>query len=250
MKRITPEQYNHAPREQMQGGAKHEGGHHVIRYRILNDTAYQEETPFDLLQALERLRESQATARVFLGDPKTGLDWNEECDVVGRIGRSSGRIKIPLLVPPGDDRGPGLLDHCIVRLVKVRGRKELYRHPGYRCRDLRIQDEPCQGRPDLKATVYRDSQEIARFQSRNEAAHWVQFMRGEVTTAFNPKTQSAKRAQRARELLARLDLPQEESLVEMLADLRHYCYRHKLDFAQAAEAATQQFKLELQGIYP
>ena len=250
MKPITPEQYHHAPREQMQGGAKPEGVHHVIRYRIINGTAYHEETPFDLVQILERLREGRATARVFLGDPETGLDWNEECDVVGRIGHSTGRIKIPLLVPRDDDGGVGLLDHCIVRLVQIRRSQELYRHPSYRCRDFRIEDEPCEERPDLKATVYRDGQEIARFQSRNEAAHWVRFMRGEVTTAFNPKAQSVKRAQRARELLARLGLPKEESLIELLADLRHYCRRHRLDFAQTAAAATRHFEIELHGIYP
>lgn len=250
MKAITQERYDQAPRAQEQGGVNPDGGYHIITYRLINGTAYHVTTPLDVVQALESLRASQAMTRVFLGDPETGVDWNEECDVVGRIGRSTGRIKIPLLVPRNDDGGPGLLDHCIVRLVQVSSGQELHRHPRYHCRNFRIEDETCPGRPELRVTVYRDGEEVARFESRKEAAHWIRFMCGEVMTAFDPKAQSAKRAERAKQMLARLVLPQDESIVEMLADLRHYCHRHRLDFAEAAEVANRQFNTELQGIYP
>jgi hypothetical protein len=250
MKAITPEQYHQAPREQRQGGAKPEGGQHVIEYRILNGTAYHAATPLAVVQVLEQLRASRAIVRVFLGETETGLDWNEECDTVGRVDRSTGRIKIPLLVPPNDSGGPGLLDHCIVRLLQARNGRELYRHPQYRCRDFRIEDEPCAGHPDLRATVYRAGEVIARFQSRVEAEHWVRFMRGEVMTSFDPKTQSAKRAERARQMLAPLVLPEAEALVELLADLRHYCFRHRLDFGEAIARATRDFETERHGLYP
>ena len=250
MKAITQEQYDQAPRAREPGGAKPEGGYHLITYRLINGTAYHEATPLDVAQALESLRASQAMTRIFLGDPETGQDWNEECDVVGRIGRSTGRIKIPLLVPRHEDGGPGLLDHCIVRLVQVGSGQELQRHPRYHCRNFGIQDETCLERPELRATVYRDGEEVARFESPREAAHWIRFMRGEVRRAFDPRAQGAKRAERARQLLARHALPEDESIVELLADLRHYCRQQRLDFGAAVEAANRQFNTQLQGIYP
>lgn len=195
-----------------------------------------------------RRNSSQTGARFGKHSPTSpSLDWNEECDTVGRVNRSTGRIKIPLLVPPTDSGGPGLLDPCVVRLLQARNGRELYRHPQYRCRNFRIEDEPCAGHPDLRATVYRAGEGIARFQSRAEAEHWVRFMRGEVMTPLDPQAQSAKRAERARQMLAPLVMPEAEALVELLAELRHYCFRHRLDFGEAVARATCHFQIERHG---
>jgi hypothetical protein len=89
----------------------------VIKYaRVTSGTCYHQETPDQVIRLLEKLLKSGTEVRIFYGDTQTGQSWHDEFDVVGRIGRSTGSIKIPLLVTKGDCGGPGLLDHCIIRI--------------------------------------------------------------------------------------------------------------------------------------
>jgi hypothetical protein len=116
----------------------------------------------------------------FYGDIETGLATLDEYDVVGRIGRSGGVMKIPLLIPDGEIGGSGILDAHIVRIIDVQTRKELYRHPEYH-----------QGKMEIRTTdgetaslgythgVWLDGVNHANFQSFGKAAQWVAFMAGE-----------------------------------------------------------------------
>lgn len=43
------------------------------------------------------------------------IDWNEQFDVTGYVGRSTGPIKVPLLIHNRRSLGgPAILDHCII----------------------------------------------------------------------------------------------------------------------------------------
>jgi len=110
----------------------------TIKYRIINGTAYHEETEDAIVLVLENARQSNRLIRLRLcyGDVETGRDWGESCDTTGYIGRSTGSIKIPLMIRGiNSTGGGGLLDHCIIRIEwKERGYKEyteVYRHPHY-----------------------------------------------------------------------------------------------------------------------
>jgi len=110
----------------------------TINYKIVDGTAYHEETPMEVVRVLEAARTSSRGDRVrfCLGNTDTGRDWNEVCDVCGYIGRSTGRTKVPLLINNSRSTGgPAILDHCIVRLERKRhgerGYTEVYRHPKY-----------------------------------------------------------------------------------------------------------------------
>jgi hypothetical protein len=53
--------------------------------------------------------------RLWYGDELKS--WNEEHDTIGTIGRSTGKIKIPLLIKSSRSYGGGaILDNCIVRI--------------------------------------------------------------------------------------------------------------------------------------
>ena len=110
----------------------------VIRYKITEGTAYHEETPDEVVRILENARQSGRDIRLRFcyGDTKTGRDWGETYDTTGYIGRSTGSIKIPILIKKINSfGGPGLLDHCIVRIERKnrgdRNYREVYRHPRY-----------------------------------------------------------------------------------------------------------------------
>lgn len=86
---------------------------------------YHAATPWELVRHLERAREQGGKVRLFYGDAQTG----KERDVEGRLGRSMGPLKVPLILAPRANHGSALLDHCIVRL-RVDGH-EVCRHPCY-----------------------------------------------------------------------------------------------------------------------
>ena len=55
------------------------------------------------------------------------MAWNEEHDIFGYVGRSTGENKIPLLVANFRSYGGGaLLDHCIIKIRESKGNRVLY----------------------------------------------------------------------------------------------------------------------------
>lgn len=108
----------------------------VIQYKVVNGTMYHEETPDIVVRIIENARITRARLRFAFGDTVTGKDWDERFDICGMIGRSTGEIKIPLLIARINSYGGGdLMDHCIVRIErKYRNEKkytEVYKHEKY-----------------------------------------------------------------------------------------------------------------------
>jgi hypothetical protein len=108
----------------------------VILYSIVNGTAYHASTNTKVIEILEDARLSTMLLRLSYGDTDTGRDWGEVHDIVGRVGRSTGEIKIPILLNHKNSLdGGGILDHCIVRIEMKYGNekayREVYRHPKY-----------------------------------------------------------------------------------------------------------------------
>lgn len=104
------------------------------RYKIINGTAYHADTEEKIVNILERSRANRSRLRLHWGDIKTGLDWGDTHDVTGHIGRSTGSVKIPLLIHNSRSLGGGgILDDCIVK-IRYANKKEggvLYQHPEY-----------------------------------------------------------------------------------------------------------------------
>lgn len=159
-----------------------------ITYKIVGGTAFHIDTPdrvVDILTAAIQAR-LQRRFRLFLGDPETGRDWGEEHDAIGYIGRSMGRIKIPLLIHNQRSYGgPGLLDHRIVKIVDVQTKRTVYQHPLYQLPAYTLGTCPPKiGAIDMTAEgytvgVYRDGENIANFKTEDQARRWIAFMRGE-----------------------------------------------------------------------
>lgn len=100
-------------------------------YLVVNGTWYNPSTPPEVIKVLENARVFRRLLWVDYGDPQTGRSWNEENDVRGRVSRSSGPVKIPLLVADGDDGAPAMLEHCIVNIMSAESGRILYRHPTF-----------------------------------------------------------------------------------------------------------------------
>jgi hypothetical protein len=110
----------------------------TIHYKIVGGTAYHFDTPEAVVNIIEDALRNRFEIRLRFGygDTKDGRDWGEQCDTTGYIGRSSGTIKVPLLLSKITSHdGGSLLDHCIVRIESKRRKDhdftEVYRHPKY-----------------------------------------------------------------------------------------------------------------------
>ena len=85
------------------------------------------ETPVELCNLLNRLRDNRTRIVVDYGDVKTGKSWGEVYDITGYVGRSTGGIKIPLLIHNSRSHGGGaLFDDCILSIKTSAGKRTLY----------------------------------------------------------------------------------------------------------------------------
>ena len=101
-------------------------------YQVSAGTYYHPDTPEEVIGVLDRARYEGFRVRVWLGDTTTGRAWPEEHTVTGHIGRSTGEIKVPLLIHNAACiAGPALLDHCIVRVDRIGSRETVYQHPTF-----------------------------------------------------------------------------------------------------------------------
>ena len=147
-------------------------------YNTINGTSYNARTPIEVINVLEKARLNRTRLHISLGDSESGRDWLEENMVNGFIGRSTGSIKIPLLIHNRRSMGgPGLLDHCIVRIRTSSGGRILWLHPGYHHGQLHIRQkaEPVtlpDGRT-LNVDVLRDDEIHASFEDMDKARRWL-----------------------------------------------------------------------------
>ena len=154
----------------------------MITYKIINGTSYDERTQDEVVAKLENARLNRTRLHISMGEtegPNAGRDWLEENDVYGFVGRSTGTVKIPLLVHNRRSLGGApLLDHCIVRIRSSQGGRILYQHPKYDHGRLEIRPkaEPI-SLPDgrvLKVEVFRDGKEQSAFESIAQARRYIQ----------------------------------------------------------------------------
>lgn len=150
-------------------------------YRIENGTSFDSRTPDEVVRVLEIARQNRTRLHISLGEtegPQAGRDWLEENDVYGYVGRSTGSVKIPLLVHNRRSLGgPGLLDHCVVRIRTAAGGRVLWQHPSYQHGQIQIRHkvEPVK-LPDgrtLRVDVLRDGQLQAAFEDVTKARKYI-----------------------------------------------------------------------------
>lgn len=100
------------------------------KYKVINGTSYNEETPDAVIKILEESRINKTRLIFVLGDNQTGKAWGDIDE--GHVGRSTGTVKIPLVINNSRSLGGfGLLDSSIVKIMKAKGKKVVYQHPKF-----------------------------------------------------------------------------------------------------------------------
>jgi hypothetical protein len=147
----------------------------LVSEKLSNGTAYHEETCQEVINILEDARQNRSRIRIFFGDTITGEDWKEENYIMGYIGRSTGSIKIPLLVNNSSSHGGGaLLDHCIVKITV--DKYTVYQHENYYLGECSILES---GIKEYPFSVFIDLKCQANFETKEKAENYIKFLKGE-----------------------------------------------------------------------
>lgn len=135
---------------------------------------YSEGTPDQVKIILEKELHSRNRIRLFYGDIETGQDWEEEYDMMGYIGRSTGTKPILLLIH--NTRcygGPGILTNCIVKITK--NGNTLYQNTNYHHKQHNVIASDL---PDYVEAVTANGELVARFKKQGQAQRWIDFIEG------------------------------------------------------------------------
>ena len=99
----------------------------IGNYKVMNDTSYSLDVCDNLIIALERIRLSKTRIVLDYGDIKTNISWGEKDDISGRIGRSNGKIKIPILLHNSRSIGGGaIMCNRIIKIIDSKTKFVLY----------------------------------------------------------------------------------------------------------------------------
>ena len=145
-----------------------------LSYKLTNGgTYYDFRTPDAVVELLETCRKIRLTVILSYGNSETGKQWLEENDIVGRIGRSTGPIKSPLLVKNGSNGGNAILTHCMVRVRDKKTCGVLWSHKDWHLPKFHwrlTEDAEVARRCPLE--VVADGVIVARFKDLKSAKKW------------------------------------------------------------------------------
>lgn len=137
----------------------------------------------ELINIILRAYKYKFRIRVFYGDIHTGKSWNEEYDVMGTIGRTTGNIKIPILVHNKRSWGGGaLLLSSVIRIDDIEEKRTLWKLPDFHVEPMEIVYYP----DDPNGLSYNVMQtkdsgvrvNVADFKTEKQAQKWIDFMEG------------------------------------------------------------------------
>lgn len=135
---------------------------------------FHSDTPREVIKTIGQFWNG-TRIRIFLGDITTGKCWNDEYGVTGKIGRSTGTQKIPLLINNQRSKGgDAILTRCIVGICTTEG-VWLYKHPTLDLGEWTSGPSPLS---DYHTSVYCNGRIHANFKTQKQADNYIGFMTG------------------------------------------------------------------------
>lgn len=146
-------------------------------------------------EVLRRAIDENWTVRLHLGEVETGESWNDEFDIIGRVGRTTGMLRSPILVPDGESGGGIVMASCIIRIQRITGalgspsgHHDVYIHPKYRKPVFTSRNATKSLAEEGYTTmVFKGESNVANFRTKAAADQWIGFMRGDVQTTRPPR---------------------------------------------------------------
>jgi hypothetical protein len=96
-------------------------------YKVINGTYYNAETSDKTIEFLERVRKSRERIVLDYGNTETMESWGDVYGITGTVSRSTGQVKIPLLIHNSRSLGGGaILTHCIIKAYSSKGKRLIF----------------------------------------------------------------------------------------------------------------------------
>lgn len=162
-----------------------------FKYAIkLKDGSYEERDEQEMekvMFALSNALQTRKRVRIWYGDVNTGCAWNEEYDVVGRIGRSCGEYKEPLMVAKSNSwGGPAILTDSIIRIDDVESKRVVYMQHNFHVEPMTKVQTTDKSLLD-KGYLWQVNQKkddgkvvnIANFKNEKSADNYIKFLLGD-----------------------------------------------------------------------
>lgn len=147
-------------------------------YKTTDDgTHYPAGVPDELIQVLESARLNEKRVRLFYGDPKTGIDFLEQHDIIGRIGRTGGIVKSPiLLMRENSSGGPLIPVDIVLKVTDANTKKVLYQHPLYKEPEFIVQKN--ESNKTYNVIYNGQTHAVFPFGKEERMENYINFMKG------------------------------------------------------------------------
>lgn len=136
----------------------------------------------ELMNIILRAYKYKFRIRVFYGDIHTGRSWNEGYDVKGTVGRTTGVIKVPILLSRKDSNYGGiLLLSSVIRIDDIEDKRTLWKLPNFHVEKMRVSSSDSSNLPwKVEKLVMHTNrcQTQAYFKTETQAQKWIDFMEG------------------------------------------------------------------------
>lgn len=135
-----------------------------------------------LVSVILQYRGSNERLRLFFGDIHTGCSWLEEYDVIGTIGRTGGKFKVPILLRNSRSVcGGAILVGSLVRIDEVSTHRTLWKVDNFHVEEMTVEHANDEKYPYAVMQKKDDGtvSNVANFKTEEKAERWIAFMKGE-----------------------------------------------------------------------
>lgn len=99
------------------------------KYKQIGEFFFEEGTDEQVANVVNRMYQTKKRYKVYFGCVDTGKVYAEEYDTIGTVGKSTGQIKIPLMITRKGNMGGGaLLPSLIVAVREMDTNYFIYKH--------------------------------------------------------------------------------------------------------------------------
>lgn len=117
----------------------------MSNYKEIDGTSFTLDAKDEVCKALNAAMKSRKRVRIYYGNQKTGECNLDEFDIMGYVGRSTGKYKIPILCNNSRSMGGSpIADSLILRITMSAGKEELYKADNFHFPQLKVEGRQIQ----------------------------------------------------------------------------------------------------------
>ena len=149
--------------------------HNNVEYKVCEGLFFKSCTSDQLVNIITYLYLTKDKVRLYYGNNETGEVSLDEYDLYGTIGKSTGIIKVPLLIPKINSiSGSAISTSLIVGIARTKDKKFVYKANNFKLPVLKLSKSSVEGFTHEVSVLKGNSYEVtARFRSLKSAERYM-----------------------------------------------------------------------------